>query len=121
MLQECDEYKVRCVQYYGTTVPENQVPALQNKFNIEEQHMLYRYRAFDGFFPTKQWILRPKADHTDPTEDDVYVIFSYSANYHAPRDIIAVEMKAWKIAIVEALRDNDNRLPAIVNHVQPLI
>ena len=121
MRQECDEYKIRCIQSYGTRVPETRLPALQDQFNIEQQHLLYRYRAFDGFFPTNHWILRPKADLSNPTEKDIYVLFSYSKNYDAPRDTIAVELTAWREAIDDAKRHLGDPLPAIVNHIQPLI
>ena len=83
--------------------------------------MRYRYKTFDGYFPTKQWILRPKADEHNPTEDDVYVLFCYSANCHAPRDTIVVELKAWKEAIDDANQVFSNTLPAIVNNLKPII
>ena len=119
MRQECDEFKLRCIKSYGTRVPDTQLPALQAKFNIEQQHFLYRYRAFHGYFPTNQWFLRPYATLTDTTEKDIYVVFSYSKNYDSPRDTIAVEFKAWKAAIDDAKRQLGDPLPAIVNHIQP--
>ena len=82
--------------------------------------MQYRYKTFDGYFPTKQWILRKNATQNHLTADDVYVIFCYSANCHAPRDLIAVELTAWKEAIDDANQVFSNHLPA-VNNLKPLI
>ena len=121
MRQECDEYKTRCLQYFGTNVPEDHIPAIKTQFNIEEQHVQYRYKTFDGYFPITQWILRQKADQNNLTEDDVYVLFCCSENCHAPRDMIAVELKAWKEAIDDANQVFSNTLPAIVNNLKPII
>ena len=83
--------------------------------------MKYRYKTFDGYFPTTQWILRKNATQSQLTADDVYVIFCYSENCHAPRDIIAVELTAWKEAIADANHVLSNNLPAIVDNLRPLI
>ena len=121
MRQECDDYKLRCVKAHGTKFPEIQVPALQERFHIEEQHLLYRYRSFDGYFPTDQWIARPKTDLTDPTEKDIYVLFSISRNYASPHDTIAVDLEAWKAGIIDAKQRHGGTLPGIVYEGQHLI
>ena len=118
---ECDDYKLRCVKAHGTKFPEIQVPALQERFHIEEQHLLFRYRSFDGYFPTDQWIARPKTDLTNPTEKDIYVLFSISRNYASPHDAIAVELEAWKAGIIDAKQRLGGTLPGIVYEGQHLI
>ena len=117
----CDDYKVRCLQTFGKPVPEDHAPALQAQCNIETQHMNYRYKMFDGFFPTMQWIVRIDAAVNHLITDDIYVLFGYSENCNAPRDIIAVELTLWREAIDDANREHHNRLPPIVDTLKPLI
>ena len=83
--------------------------------------MQYRYKMFDGYFPTMQWIIRKNAAVNHLIADDVYVIFCYSDNCNAPRHIITVELTAWKEAIDDTNREHNNYLPPIVNTLKPMI
>ena len=110
------------MKFFGTDVPVDHVPRLQTRFEIEEQHYKYRYKTFDGYFPTKQWILRKNAIQSHPTADDVYVIFCFSEKCPAPRGIIAVELTTWKEAIEKHKHAvGDHSFPSIVGDIRPLI
>ena len=117
----CDDYKVRCLRTYGKPVPDDRVPALLTQFKLETQHLKYRYRVFDGFFPTMQWILRKDAAVNHLTAEDICVFFSYSNSCDAPRDTLEVELTAWLEAIADANREHHNRLSSIVSTQKPLI
>ena len=77
---------------------------------------------FGGFFPTKTWITKPRADPENPADRDIYVLFSYSEGPLSvtPHDTLAVEMTAWLRTLADIKKEYPT-LPSLVGDLKPLL
>ena len=77
---------------------------------------------FGGFFPTKKWIAKPRADTENLADRDIYVLFSYSEGPLSvtPHGTLAVELTAWLRALADIKKEYPT-LPSLVGDLKPLL
>ena len=77
---------------------------------------------FGGFFPTKKWIAKPRADTENLADRGTYVFFSYSQGPLSvtPHGTLAVELTAWLRVLADINRAYPT-LPALIGDQKPLL
>ena len=67
VVQQCDLFKVHCLQLTAKVLSEDEAQKSLSSFNLEECHFHYRYRMFNGYFPTFKWLISPQANKKNLT------------------------------------------------------
>ena len=122
ILQQCDLFKVHCVTVHAKPLSEHRIRSLLSTYNLEECHFKFRYKIFNGYFPTFKWMVSPHADMESLQQTDIYVLFSYSEGDRSllPHDTMAVELLAW-LDEIRRINMNNPTLPPIVGNTRPLL
>ena len=119
---QSDVFKFHCLQVKGTMLSENEIQNSFTEINLEDHHFKYRYRTFDGNFPTFKWVISLQGDrnHMKTSQRSIYVLFAYSDTQHSivPNGTLAVELTAW-LEDLQRINGTHHALPAIVGNTRP--
>ena len=97
IVQQIDLFKVHCLQLKAHILTEDEVWSSLALFGLKEFHFKYRYKMFNGYFPTFKWLISPQVNRKDLSRQDIYALFSYSDGQKSipSNGTLGVELSVW--------------------------